>query len=474
MRQVPINFGTISSKGEVPQSGGARLKNCIVEQIEDGRLIIKRAPGLNPAIESVTLSNHTRGMIMANDGTLLRVLNGRVESVTESGGVLISEDRGALVGSDLVTLARNMAAIPDVVGVSPSSGAFILSATGAPAAYPDTDIGNPNGVCYVGSYFFYTYGDGRCVASGQNSKSINTLDSTTAEAYSDTLLRPVGRDGQLILFGSQSFEIWSLDQPNASGFPANRATVVKCGLAGTNAVAGWEEGFVRELLWAGSDNIVYQLRGYEPVRVSTPSVERDLQALTDKSTLRAYVAMHNAHPYWFLKGQTFTHAFDLLTSTWQERDSFGLSRFRAEQSVYAFGDWMLGDETTGDAFRLDAGAYLDGDDALTWEVESQTSDLFPQRKGCKRADFHFVNGTGVAGEGDTIETDPKVIIQWSDDGGTNWSASLERSLGRIGQFGNRVTVKRCGHVGPNGRKWRLRVSDPVFVGLLSGTMFIED
>lgn len=474
MRQVPINFGTVSSKGEVPQSGGARLKNCIVEQIEDGRLIFKRAPGLRTVIESVTLSAHTRGMVMANDGTLLRVLNNRVESVTQVAGVLTSADRGALVGSDLVTLARNMAATPDVVGTSPSNGAFALSATGAPAAYPDTDIGNPNSICYVGSYFFPTYGNGQCIASGVNLTSIDPLDVQTAEAYSDALLRSVARDGQLILFGSQSFEIYSLDQPNGSGFPANRATVIKCGLASTNAIAGWEEGFVRELLWAGSDNIVYQLRGYEPVRVSTPSVERDLQALTDKSELRAFVAMHDAHPYWFLKGPTFTHVYDLLTSTWQERDSYGLSRFRAEQSVHAFGDWMLGDEATGAAFRLDASSYKDGDDPLVWEVESQTSDVFPQRKGCKRADFHFVNGTGVAGDSDTTETDPKVLIQWSDDGGTNWSAPLERSLGRLGQSKNRVTVKRCGHVGTNGRKWRLRVSDPVFVGLLGGVMFIED
>ncbi|RJP45507.1 hypothetical protein C4587_01010 [Candidatus Parcubacteria bacterium] len=474
MRQAPISFGTISSKGKVPQSGGARLKNAIVEQLEDGRLIYKRAPGLSRVIQSVSGAVHTRGMIMANDGTLLRVLDGRVESVTQSGTSFVSEDRGVLSGTDLVTLARNMAATPDVVGVSPSNGAFVLSATGAPGPYPDADVGSPNACCYVGSYFFFTYGDGKCRSSGVNTTAINALDVVTAEAYSDPLIRPVGHNGQLILFGTQSFEIWSLDQPNATGFPANRATVIKCGLASTNAVAGWEEGFVKELLWAGSDNIVYQLRGYEPVRVSTPTIERDLQALADKSELRAFVAMHNAHPYWFLKGPGFTHAYDLLTSTWQERESYGLMRFKAEQSVHAFGDWLLGDETTGDAFRLDGTAYRDSADSMIFEVESQTSDLFPQRKGCKRADFHFVNGTGVSGEDSTIETEPKVLIQWSDDGGTNWSLPLERSLGRTGEYDHRVTVKRCGHVGANGRKWRLRVSDPCFVGLFGGVMFIEN
>lgn len=465
MRRVPINFHPVSSKGDHPQTGGGRMINAIIEEIEDGRRIIKRAPGLTRFSNSVDSNTFCRGLIMANSGTLLAVYDGAVESFDTNG---VGEVRGPLAGSDLVTLARNNATTPDIVGVSPDNGAFILSASGAPGAYPDADVETPNSVCFTGGYFFFTYGDGRCRASGLNSTAIATTDEITAESHSGGLLRGVAHRGLLFLFGPSAIEVWQGDQPNATGFPFNRSTVIERGIAGTNAVAGWEDNFASVLMWASPDNMVYQLRGYEPFRISTPSIERDLQDLTDKTTLRCFVAAHDGHPYFYLKSDSFTHAYDLLTSTWQERRSTGYDRFRVEQSVFGFGDWILGDEITGDLGRLDADLYQEYGDDLVFEIESATSDDFPMNAGIKRADFNFVGAAGsVIGE------DPQASIYWSEDGGTNWSIPLLRGLGEIGEYGNLVTVKRCGRMGAHGRKWRVSVSDRGYIGLLGGAMWLD-
>jgi hypothetical protein len=467
-QRVPIKFTPQSSKGDHVQTGGGRLVNAIVEQIEDGRTIVKRAPGLSRFAQSVDSNSHCRGMIAANSATLLILYDDEVESITLSGGSYVSEVRGALSGSDLVTLARNNATTPDVVGVSPDGGAFTLAAAGAPGAYPDADVGSPISVCFTGGYFFFAYGDGRCRASGLNSTAINSSDEVKAESGAGGLLRNVAYRGQLFLCGPSGIEVWQGDQPNASGFPFNRATVIPRGIAGTNAIAGWEDGFASALCWAGADNMVYQLRGYEPYRISTPTIERDLQALTDKTTLRCFVAAHNGHPYFYLKAPAFTHAFDLLTSTWQERKSYGYERFRAEQSVHMFGDWILGDEFSGDLLRLDADNYFESDQPLVFDVESDTTDDFPLNAAVNRADFNFVGGSGEGG-GD----DPQVMVSWSNSGGRDFGMPLMRSLGAIGDYSNLVTVKRCGRMGAHGRKWRLQVSDPGYVGLLGGTMYLE-
>ena len=72
--------------------------------------------------------------------------------------------------------------------------------------------------------------------------------------------------------------------------------------------------------------------------------------------MRCFVAMNNGHPF-FVKSSRFTWAYDLLTSTWQERHSYGLARWRGEQSCFMWDDWIIGDELTGYGFRLDNSTY---------------------------------------------------------------------------------------------------------------------
>jgi hypothetical protein len=56
-----------------------------------------------------------------------------------------------------------------------------------------------------------------------------------------------------------------------------------------------------------------------------------------------------------------------------------------------------------------------------------------------------------------------VGISWSDDGGITWSPEFVRKLGRQATP-QRVTMLRTGMSGVQGRRWRLKVSDPVYVG----------
>lgn len=460
-----ITFDPNSSPGERAQLSGSRIINGIAEKLGTGETIIKRAPGLVGFRESVAGNRHCRGMIQANSGTLLVAFDEYVEAVTGGVGAVL----GPMPGSDLVTLARNNAVTPNIVAVSPANGAFELSASAAPAPYPDPDIGFPNSVAFVDGYFFFTYGDGTCQASGLNSTNLNTLDRAKAESHSGGLIRGVGYRGQLFLFGPSFCEVWQ-NTGNPTGFPFTRATVIPRGLASTNAVAGWEDHFVGALIWAGADNLVYQLQGYEPSRISTHDIERDLQNIADKTTLRAFVFMNNGHPFWCLKSPKWTWCFDLLTSTWQERESYGSSRWRAEQSVYAFGDWVLGDEATGRLFRSSNLAYDEDGDPLIWDVQSTPIAAFPSRVTISRVDFDMAVGVGPAGGAGLVDEEATVRISWSDDGGATYGRPLDRKLGKSGDFRKRVSINRCGRTTSYGRQWRLVVSDPVYVGVTSGKM----
>jgi hypothetical protein len=82
-------------------------------------------------------------------------------------------------------------------------------------------------------------------------------------------------------------------------------------------------------------------------------------------------------------------------------------------------------------------------------------------------------GVGSATGIDPIETNPEVSISWSDDGGVNWSNPVLRRLGAQGETKARLTLLNTGLSGPQGRRWRLDVSDPVYVGFLGGVQSAE-
>lgn len=71
---------------------------------------------------------------------------------------------------------------------------------------------------------------------------------------------------------------------------------------------------------------------------------------------------------------------------------------------------------------------------------------------------------------DPIEVDPGVEISWSDDGGQDYSAPVFRKLGQQSITEGLISLISCtGRSSWNGRRWRLDIADPVFVGFLGAT-----
>lgn len=471
MASARITFNPNSSPGERAQLSGSRLINAIVEKLGTGEVIVKRAPGLTRAWTSSGSTSHCRGMVKVNETTILALYNDFVDSVSLDGdGNPVPTFRGVLSGTDLVTLAINNATTPDIVGVSPERGAFVLSTTGAPSDYPDADVGFPVSVCFVDGYFFFAYGNGVCRASGLNTTTINTLDSVVAQARPGGLVRCVGFNGQLFLFGHDFCEVFQ-NTAEPSGFPFSRATVIQAGLASVNAIAGFEGSFPSVLMWVSPTNIVYRLDGYQPTRISTPDVDRDLQKLTDKSGLRCFAFMNNGHAFFVMKCDEWCWVYDLTTGTWQERQSYGSNTWRAEQSLYAFGDWLLGDNATGKIFNPSNDAYDEDGDPLVYDVTSLPVDDFPQRQTVARADFQIAPGSGIADSSLPQAVDPTILISWSDDSGATFGRPVSRSLGKQGDYNRRIVVNRCGRTKAYGRQWNFVVSDPVYAGILGGVMF---
>lgn len=474
---VDIPFPTSSTTGGRPQESGGRLINAIVEKLSDGaqtQVVRKRAPGLLKMAEQT----HTlvcRGLITVGS-VVLAAFEDHLYSLTISGGTYTLTLLGSLPGDGPVVFARNnKAPTPDIVAVTSDNVAYQVFTGGAPIPYPDADVGSPNSVCFGDGYFFFTYGDGTCIASDLNDVTINPLNYTTAEAKPDGLNRAVFFRQELFLWGAGTGEVYQ-NTANPTGFPFNRSTVIPRGLISKTAIAGMEDGWSNTLIWVGDDNIVYKLNGYSPERISTHDLERLITTVAeedDAASLFAFVTMADGHAYWALKHTNWCWVYDLTYGTWHERQSNERDTWQAQWSTKAFGQWLMGDDVSGALYSFRGSHAFEGTALLPWEVHSGQMSEFPTRVSVSRADFNFDMGVGLDTGTDPTQTDPRVEISWSDNGGATFSMPLQRTLGREGKFNNRVVVTRTGMTGPMGRVWRVRGTDGVYFGLLEGSMEAE-
>jgi hypothetical protein len=159
----------------------------------------------------------------------------------------------------------------------------------------------------------------------------------------------------------------------------------------------------------------------------------------------------------------FTWEYNVTTQQWHERKSFGADSWRADQSVWAFGSWLVGDRNSPTIFRVDEDEAREGADPIVWEIQSLPVKQFPSQMVVGQADFDFVTGQGVAG------SQPVVSVSWSDNGGATFGTPLVRSLGGQGENAL-VRVNQCGRSSHTGRIWQLKGSDDAYSALLGGDM----
>lgn len=455
-----------SMPGERPQESGGRLINAFVESLGNkgpAPFKIVRTPGLKTFGTTAQTSGSFRGGLQVG-ANAYSAWSGKVVRHTSGGGAA-TVLTGALTGTDAVFMARNNAATPHLVIVSPANGAFVAT-TAAVSAYPDSDVGAPNSVCFLKGYFIFSRGDGSMIASGLNSTSISTLDTATAESKPDTLYRVIANGVTLIAAGSNSIEFWGING-EATGFPFSPITTHQRGIAGRYAIGGHEEGFGYGIFFVGDDNTVRVLNGYSSDKISPPDLDRLIEALVDKETLQVSVYISQGHAMVVVQCPAWTWEYDATMQRWHERKkNFGV-RWVGALPFNAFGKWVCGHIESTNLFQIDKDTHFEDSEAFAAEIETSPQGSFPSGAHVTRLDLFITAAVGEAPGTDPIQTEPYVDIFISKDLGISWSSPWRRRIGAQGKSPN-VRVNNLGLCGPKGVKFKIRFSDPVHFGLLGG------
>jgi len=151
-----------------------------------------------------------------------------------------------------------------------------------------------------------------------------------------------------------------------------------------------------------------------------------------------------------------TFVYDISTQLWHERQSYLKTNWRAAFVIRGDNVTLVGDRLSN---RL---GILTGDTFTEWDqpmVSSATSPAIAQGNdpiAHSSLELLFDNGVGTTtGQG----SDPKVMLDWSDDGGRTWSNEIWRSLGKAGEFNRAARWNRLGQ--SRDRVYRYKISDPV-------------
>jgi hypothetical protein len=373
---VNVPFPMLTAPGRQPQAAGGRLINCYPETLPAtaGKPYgYWRTPGLRPW--ATTTGANFRGALLVNN-LIYAVIDNTVWTFPATGGPGTALT-GTVLGTGPVTMARNNANGPDIAIVAPGNGAYRINPNPLGATPPGTNnavvsypngsggfiVGSPNAVGYLQGFFLFTYPNAQVFSSDPdttaNPTNINALNFATASSKPDTLYRPIPYNGQLLLCGANSIEVWGAPI-NLTGFPYSYIQTISRGVVGINAIAGHDDGFGKGIFFVGDDNKVSTLSGYTPTPISTPDLDLLIEAEPDKSVITVSVYVSQGHGMVVVQGPTWCWEYDTTLQSWHERQSYLVSYWRGLFPLCAFGLWVCGDRKTGNLFVVDGLTKTEG------------------------------------------------------------------------------------------------------------------
>lgn len=447
----PISFGLESRPGRFGPEGGARLVNAFAEQgapeAKEPWLIYCR-PGLT---NFATLTGGAfRGAIDA--GPVVYVVNGTQVDKVDSAGTVTTV--GTFVGTGPVFMARNRKATPQIIMVSEGQRALIESDTVTTIA--DTDLPPPIGAAYIGGYFVCAIADGRYFWSSiDEGANWAALDFASAESDPDGLVGIIARSQEIILPGLKTIEFHALTGSSAV-FERVPQTTLQLGVL-TGAALKSLNGIP---IFPASDGTVRMLSGYDPQRISTHDVERDIASIDDPDYITAGTFSLGGHQYYVLSSPSWTWVCDLLTRKWFQWESYGLDRWTAEGFVELEGKRLAGDYAAGKLYEISSDANDDAGEHLIWKLISGPTGAFPNPIIADELYLDIIPGVGL-NSADAHESDPQVLLRTSDDDGKSWSDEISMSVGAIGDFKREVSFVNLGMSGEDGFRFEVAMSAPV-------------
>lgn len=456
MSSIPL---PIESYDKTPSST-AELVNCFVEPLPanaKGPVLLTRAPGI--ATINATFGTGPIYAMLPIDSVFGQLLTVSGTNVLLSPDATLSYSSIGSIGSiTSVSVAANTAT---AVIVNTPDAYYVDYAVGTLHQITDVDFTSRGAskVRFVDNWLlFLEPNSGRFFGADIGSAtSFDALNFATAEASPDELVGLEVDHRQVILFGTETIEIW--ENTGVSGFPFERVIngFVEIGCFNGDSVAKCDNS----VFWLANDYTVRRLDGVTPVRVSTHGIEKIIQASTI-STAKAFSYSQGGHLFYVLSFNEATVVYDATTQKWHKRQSYGYDNWTVQCHVSVFGLELVGSSVAAAAGSLesDVYTYFGATQRMSWRYQP----IYNESRRAVHDHLEVVMKTGVgltSGQG----SDPQLMMSYSDDSGITWTSMPNKDIGAIGRYSDRVCWDRIGSTN-RARVYEGAISDPVEVQIV--------
>jgi hypothetical protein len=463
---VAVDFGHTSNPDLSGFGSNQRLLNAYPEalgQAAKSALPIYGVPGTQRFDTSVSgLNGPCRGMLFVT-GKGLYVVAGTAAALFDDQGNA-TRVAGNIGGSSMVIMAANQRPGPQI-GIVADNFYYVLDTAANTISQPGIPaLPAPNSVTFLDGYLVFSIPDGRIFHTALNDAlTINALSFATASSRPDGLRRIVTHRGALIALGETSLEIWEDAGTTPFAFARIRADI-DIGCIAEQTVATVADA----LIWVDHNGVVRQLTASEPVRISTHALERAISNLTwnERRALRAVYTHFNGHDFYAVTSPYWTWELDLATGLWHERASGGLSNWFAQGFSSFNGKVVIGSSQDASLHVLDATSQTESGNPYLFLAQSAPVHAFPKGLIVDQLDVDIIPGVGITGA-NADAANPKLMLDWSDDGGRTWTGGRIASLGRVGERFAVASFHQLGSTSRAGRTFRLSSSSPVMRGILN-------
>jgi len=384
-------------------------------------------------------------------------------SITSAGslttpGVLTMTSVGTLLSNANPVSMRHNGLGGQVVIVDGLNGYFYDISTQALTIITDPNFLGADTVAFIDGWWIFNEPNTQTFYTNAQPYAL-TFDASyfaNKDAAADRLVAVWESKEELWLLGELTTEIW-YDAGNQY-FPFARlvGTMLQIGCKAKFSVARLTAQNQDGLMWLGrsdrGENVVIRTNGFSAQVVSTPAVANAIAQYTTTADAIAYTYQEGTHEFYVLTfpTQDTTWVYDSsmpLEMAWHQRLSYDpyaktYHRHRSNAYMNFAGMRVVGDYQNGTLLQMTRAAYTDNG----WPILAKRRAPYIWDEGPRGRVFmaslqvEFSPGVGTP---QYIGEDPVANLRISRDGttfGQRWPASL----GKTGEYRNRVIWRRLG------------------------------
>lgn len=315
-------------------------------------------------------------------------------------------------------------------------------------------------VAFIGGYIIASSDGARFfISEVNNTTTFNALDFATAEKSPDDLTTAWEDNGELVLFGEKTTEIWYNSGNTDFAFTPNPAGFMQRGIYSRFAVCKEDNS----TFFLGDNLIVYRMQGFKPVRMSNEWLEIKLSAVRDsgdQEDLRAttmYAYTEHGHTFVQINvPNQFSATFNIVTNEWFTVKHFNYPTAMGTCYLTLDSRHFIGG-LDGNVYEMKRGLYSDAGVTLVRGRRTQFFSEDDKILHWRMIKFIMDFGTTplLTGQGSS----PQMVLRWSHDSGRTWRAETYLSLGVQGDYIGHAVKRNCG--GARNRLIDFYVTDPV-------------